>query len=156
MNVFKKVIKHGNSLGVLFPSKVKHFGFIINTSVKLKIEENKITIIPEEKKEYYSRIKGFLLDESTLIPKWNDRNKSYRFEELKHLIKEGIKGYDLRIYFDHEEDKYIAFVCGNSSKDKWFGNYITEKEYHVLLKEESKPFDILLKKKNEFNGRKSN
>lgn len=141
----KKVGKTGNSMQVTLPKEAKEFGFELGSEVVLKLENNKIIIeLQEKKEEYYSRMKGFYKDQNVYRPTWNDTNKSTRFEEIQHITKREVGGYDLKLYYDHKEDMYMAFICGNNQGSHWFGHYIIEEDFNKLSQETCNAWEILL------------
>ncbi|MGV9141372.1 MAG: hypothetical protein ACOC1X_00375 [Promethearchaeota archaeon] len=128
---------------MLIPSDAENYGFELDEDVILTLHPNKIEITLEEKKEtYYSRISRYTIKDGALIPIWNNSNKSTRFEELDHLCQRGNGGWDMKLYYDHQEDRYIIFVCRNDQGATWFGHYLTEEQYKLLKNEKISPWDI--------------
>lgn len=123
--------KIGNSLGVIIPVGAVDYGLKEGTKVKLYIETNKISITVEEAKEFESRLKSFYEEEDDLCLRpvffeTGEERKSARFEEVEQIVKEGTTGYTAYIFYDHENERYLAFKAGNYDTDSWYGNYVTE------------------------------
>jgi len=139
----KAIGKTGNSMSVIIPADAKNFGFDFDQEVTMKMTNNKILIeLAEKKNTYYSRISSFKSRGPDLIPNFNSSNKSARFEELDHFTERGPGGWDLKLYYDHNEQRYLMFACGNNVKDRWWGNYITEKEFSQLKEGAINPFHL--------------
>ena len=147
MKHITKIRKIGNSQGVTIPIKSDSFGFAEGIEVIVTVETNKVTIIPQTEQQFKSTIKSIYLEEyDTIRPTFFEREEkeiSSRFEELDHIIKQGVNGYDCKLLFDHLKEKYLGFVCGNNVKDHWFGRYISEEAFQNI-KAGTNPYSYLL------------
>lgn len=151
MKIRRKIIKYGNSLGIGLPLSIKEKGFKFDTELEVNIKKNKIIIIPHKWIPSSSSIKGFSKEGNLLIPKWNDKSVSYRFGDMLDISVKEKEGYSLKLIYDNQEEKYLGFMCGNDISDKWFGNYISKKEFTKLFEPISRPdnykdiYDIIYK-----------
>ena len=146
MKHITKIRKIGNSQGVTIPVKSEDFGFAEGIEVIVTVEANKITIIPQTEQQFKSTIKSIIFDEYVFRPVFFERSEeelSPRFEEIIHLVEEGINGYDCKLLYDHLKEKYLGFVVGNNAQDIWFGRYLSEKAFQNI-KTGANPYPYLL------------